>query len=473
MWLLVAMLAVPGSVCAAELGTYTTSMRYKQILDSEGNSIWMQIHYPALAGEDGAEPDPGGGPYPLAAMIHGYMGGASIYDTACDAFASMGLVIVNMDTETHAWMDPYVLAAYTQVAMSWAETSSAEPGHWLQGMVSDDPWMAMGHSMGGISVALLQEAEPRLETVIGFSPYRDEDYEWDAYPSFTGAALMLTGNEDTTSPPHMVQKGWFEDLDTPSRGLFGVMHGTGHQAITDIEFEPSELTDAEQLEVSIELAGAFIEAQVFGVEDRYDTLLCTPPTPWDAQASRGSLPATSAESVSEAELRVGVAGQAGWTAVVYGGLGPGHTETEHGPIDLRQGMELTRVELPEGVACAGATLAEGYAGLAWVQVAFVDGDHVSLGRTIDVFGTGAEPLDTGDTGRILDSDPPAQDTGAQDSPPHDSAADDKVGPDQPSGRCGCGAGEPTTFFLLLAPALAMRRRRRDTIGSPKQGGVQA
>ncbi len=461
MTLLFALVALPGSIHAAALDTYTTSMRYERIADGEGNPIWLQVHYPALSDEDGAEPDPAGGPYPLAAMIHGYMGQAWMYDTACDAFASMGLVVVNMDTETHPWMDPYALAAYTQAAMTWAEAGSAQHGHWLEGMVSGDPWLAMGHSMGGISVASLVELEPRVETVIGFSPYRDEDYQWDAYRSFTGAALMLTGNQDTTSPPDLVQQAWFEDLDAPTRGLYGVMHGTGHQAITDIEFHPEELSDAEQLEVSIELAGAFIEAQVFRAEDRYHTLLCTPPTPWDAQASRGSLPASSAEDESETELRVGVAGQAGWTAVVYAGLGPGRTDTEYGRIELREAVELTRVELPEGVACIGATLAEGYAGLAWVQVAFVEGDEVSTGRTIDVFGTGAEPLDTGDTGLIPDSGTPAEDTGAEDSHSDDSAADGEDDGVRPSAGCGCGARAPAAWFLVLTPAFAVRRWRPD------------
>ncbi len=212
----------------------------------------------------------------------------------------------------------------------------------------------------------------------------------------------------------------------------------------------------EQLEVSIELAGAFIEAQVFRAEDRYHTLLCTPPTPWDAQASRGSLPASSAEDESETELRVGVAGQAGWTAVVYAGLGPGRTDTEYGRIELREAVELTRVELPEGVACIGATLAEGYAGLAWVQVAFVEGDEVSTGRSIDVFGTGAEPLDTGDTGLIPDSGTPAEDTGAEDSHSDDSAADGEDDGVRPSAGCGCGARAPAAWFLVLTPAFAVR-----------------
>ena len=461
MLLLLAMLSLHAPVMAAGLGTYTTSMRYERIADGEGNPIWMQVHYPALSDEDGAPPDPGGGPYPLAAMIHGYMGQAWMYDTACDAFASMGLVVVNMDTETHPWMDPYALAAYTQVAMAWAEAGSAAPGHWLEGAVSSDPWLAMGHSMGGISVASLVELEPRLETVIGFSPYRDEDYQWDGYRSFDGAALMLTGNQDTTSPPDLVRQAWFEDLDAPSRGLYGVMHGTGHQAITDIEFHPEELSDAEQREVAIELAGAFIEAQVFGVEDRYDTLLCTPPTPWDAQASRGNQPATSAVEESESALRVGVASRVGQTAVVYAGLGLGRTETDHGRIELRQAVELTRAELLEGVACLSATLSEGYAGLAWVQVAFVDGDEVGLGRAIDVFGTDAEPLDTGDTGLAPDSGTPAEDTGAEDSQPPASTADSEVDGVRTSGRSGCGAGAPAAWFPLLVAALAVPRRRHD------------
>jgi hypothetical protein len=448
---------------ADELGSFVSSEWYETIQDDDGDTIWFQLHYPAVSDDYGADADPSGGPYPLAVLIHGYMGSAWMYDTAADAFASMGFVVVNMDTETHAWMDPWALAEYSHTAGRWVEGHSEDPEHWLAGMVDQGAWTLMAHSLGNVSMASLAELEPRVSTVLGYAPYRDEHYTDDFYTDFGGSALFLGGNEDTTSPPPVVQS-WFADLDAPARGLWLQVHGTGHQAITDIEFHPEELSDAQQLGAMIELSGAFLMSEVWGAEDRLDTQLCYQTWELDERWSHSIQPGTSVSVLADDRLRLGLASRSGHEAVIYGGPGPGRTATEHGEIELRAAEELDRVALDSGAACTELTLPEELAGLAWLQVAYASNEDVVLGRRIDVFETGAEPLDTGDTGLAPgDSDPPPSDTGDS-PPPGDSEQHEDTGsrsqPDD-GGCAGCASATFSPAALLLAlGVLGWRREER-------------
>ena len=450
---------------AAPVGTFPTATWYETVYTDSGDTIWFQVHYPALSATTGADADPSAGPYPVALMMHGYLGQAWMYQTVCDAVASMGVVVLNLDTETHPWMDPYVLADDTQVAHDWLEEQSAMPGSWLAGMADGGPRIAMSQSMGGIAMARLVELNPRVETVIGFNPYRDGDYLWDAYVDFAGAGLFLTGDEDTTSTPEIV-RAWFDDVDHPRRGLFAVMQGAGHQAATDIELEPATLSDAAQLEATVTVATAFLAAEVFGDEAQYDTLVCSSPQPWTELAANASLPASAAEAVSDSALRMGLVGASGQIAVVYGGTGPGDGETASGNSGLRLPEEIGRIELPDGVACVDLTLPPALAGVAWVQVAYTGADTV-WGRPIDVFETGAAPVDTGepeDTGRPTD-------TASEASPGADTAASADGGGEAPAAEagatpakgCGCANGPSggggALFLAGLGFLLCVRRHR--------------
>lgn len=360
-------------------------------------------------------------------------------------------------------------------ALDAVEGWSADSGHWMAGMTDGGDLGVIAHSMGGIAMAHTVDLEPRVQRVIGFSPYRDGDHQWDAYAGFTGSALMLTGDEDKTSPPEMVRDEWYADLDQPARGVYGVMLGTGHQAVTDIEFEEAALTDAEQMQVSADVAEAFLLAEHFDDEDAWHTLLCDPPTPWFEQASAGRDAVTSVAIESDALVRLGLAGAGAREATVYVATAPGGTETEHGVIGLHEATVATQLTLPEGVGCLDLALYEDVAGIAWVQVAFAHEGDVQLGRVVDIFETGAttpedEPGDDGGgtggddgggTGGGEDgggTDGDAGGTGGQtDTPAGSTAADDA----RERGGCACAStGAGGAAGLALLPLLAVARRRR-------------
>jgi dienelactone hydrolase len=448
--LILSLLLSSCTASAASVGEHTSSTWYETITDSDGNTIWFQIHYPSTHPEYGAEADPSRGPFPVVGFMHGYLGQAWMYQSACDAIASMGFVVVNMDTETHAWMDPYLLADYTQTAMEWVDARSADPDHWLHGMADPDaPWAVMGHSMGGIAVASLADQSPRVDLAVGFAPYRDADYLWDAYADFDGAALMIGGDQDETSTPDIVSD-WLADIDAPTRGLFTLVDGAGHQAVTDIEFEEADLSEAEQLSVNIDLAASFLQAERFGDEQAYDGLVCAPPAPLAGLEARGTTPATAAVASTDTDVRVSLVGAAGDVVALYGGLGPGRGTTPDGVVGIGSPVELTRISLPDGATCVELALPPELAGAAWVQAVHVrEGGNV-FARIIDVFGTGGVPAGSGDTG--------ARDT-ADDGWGDDLPADDTG---DSGGGCGCdtGAGGAGAAWVGLAALAALRRGRR-------------
>jgi MYXO-CTERM domain-containing protein len=468
--MMLSVLALVPLSLAAEVGSLSSSTWYEVIEAPTGETVWFQIHYPSRSTDYGADADPTAGPYPLVAFMHGHLGQAWMYQSLCDAIASMGFVVVNLDTETGPWLDPEVLAQDAQTALEWVDARSAEPDHWLAGMASDAPWSAMGHSMGGIAMAHLIDQEPRINLAVGFAPYRDEAYVWDAYTTFHGAALMIGGSEDETSTPEIVS-GWLRDVDAPTRGLYISVHGAGHQAVTDIELEAAELTDAEQLAASIELASNFVNAEHNGEEQAYDRLICTPTFTFDTIQSRGTLPATAAVAVDPAHLRLSVVGAVGDTVILYGSAGPGTHDTPDGPLGLHAAVELARLDLPEGAACVEIALPAELEARAWIQAQHIQPTGAVNGRVIDVFETGATaPEPDEDTGTNADTGPTEDNDSAAPAEPQDTSDPDPAAPlaADPQGEasakggvgCGCSATPSplSPLSALLALALLLRRR---------------
>ena len=173
LWSLQAALAAPP-------GTHAVATRDIRFEHPTAGTVRAKVHYPAMEAGRAKDPDPSGGPYPLAAFMHGYFGSAWMYTQTCDHLASMGLVVVNIDTLNGPVLEYNAFARDTRAAMVWVDDRHDQDDHWLQGMVSqDDDWIAMGHSMGGATMSVLIGLEPRVRTLVGFMPYSsfdDDDY---------------------------------------------------------------------------------------------------------------------------------------------------------------------------------------------------------------------------------------------------------------------------------------------------------
>ena len=237
--ILASALLLSGLSLAVEPGPYEVASEDIVFTDANAGRVWATVHYPA----SGGAPDLSGGPYPLAAFLHGYLGSAWMYQGACDHLASLGFVVVNMDTQTGLYLDYDDYARQTRAALRWVDAASDKPDNALAGLVSDAPWTAMGHSMGGGTLARLTELEPRIRTLVGFMPYSSDDpRDYSTFAAFDGSALYLTGTEDDTATPALVAD-WFARMDATSQGLYMVLPGLGHQAICDLDFDEERMSN--------------------------------------------------------------------------------------------------------------------------------------------------------------------------------------------------------------------------------------
>ncbi len=438
--MILALLLLSPPAAADERGSYTTSEWYETIYNTDGNPVWFQIHYPAVAADYGADADPSAGPFPVIAFMHGYLGQAWMYNAACDAFASMGFIVVNIDTETTPAINTDHLGEDARTALRWVEQSSTDPEHWLYGMADSGSWTAMGHSMGGIALAHLASIEPRVTTLVGFNPYESEGDEYDFYQDFSGSALMLGGTADETATPAMVE-GWFDALGQPSRALYLSVEGLGHGAIEDLYWDEGSISEDLQLNAQIGFTGAFLRSEVFGEEEGWREMLCAAPVTLDEARSNSREPITVAVATTSTQVELTLAGMETATAFVYAGSGAGSTDVGTGqPVDLADAVPIGQLPLSTGVACASLPLPPELAGYARVQVQFEGAGATTNGRVIDLFGVDAPEPETDD------SDPPA-----------DSATDGG----EEAALCGCHATSTASSlgFTLLLP-LALRRRRK-------------
>ena len=412
--------------------------------DDAVGSVWVRIHYPAEHSGYGA--DPVGGDYPVIVFMHGYMGAAWMYTDACSALAELGYVVLNMDTEVGVFVDTDQLAADAQATLHWLDDASNTPSHWLAGMASDDDWIAMGHSFGGIALARLVSMEPRVQTAIGFMPYQPHTDEHGDYEDFTGRALFIAGSEDVTSTPDMVTD-WFDSLQATEHGLLYTIEGAGHQAISDFEWQTESMPDVQQREAVLQLTEDFLSRDDAG-------LLCDLPADMTDTRSASDAPLVWAAPDPTGDgrtVQVGLAEHADREVVLYAGRGPGETLTDVGTIDLRDALVADTVTLSDGTACTAITLDASLEGIGWIQAVFTGSGDAAFSAPIDVFGVG-DPGPAEDTGSQPDT--PQRDAPADASQPQsDAAATSQI-------SLGCTAApSPARVFLPLIALLALYRRR--------------
>ncbi len=452
---------------ALDPGPYTVSSRSVTWLDDSRGLMRVTVHYPALATGPEAPADVSGGPYPLAAFLHGWLGSAWMYSEACDHLASLGLVVVNMDTETHPFLDVERFARDTVVALEWADDRSLEADHWLAGMVSDDDWTAMGHSMGGATLARVIDFDPRVRTLIGFMPYEsDREADYAALSAFDGQALYLVGTEDVTSTPPMVQE-WFDHMDATERGLYANIVGAGHQAVSNFEWGTESMPDPIQQDVVLTYASQFLEHEVLGEPRGLRGLLFEPPAETTRWASRSHVPRIWLDAPDSGVIEVGTLAELDAELVLYAGRGPGATPTPHGPVDLADAVAVQAVTSTDGIVAVEVPISPALAA-SWVQVAVISESGTVLGPPTDLFGVGLpddddEPLDgtSSDTSTSGGTTSPGSTT----DPGTPASTDDggrsrRAGALTAAGRCGgCTHGGSTSPGLLLALLLFLRRQR--------------
>ncbi len=419
-------------------------------VDRPFDRVPTRTYFPAVTAGRNAAPDPSVGPYPLAVFLHGWLGSAWMYDTVCEDLASHGFVVVSLDTQTGLILDMERFADDAVDALHGVEAASADPADPLTGLVSAEPWTAMGHSMGGATLSHLLALEPRIETAVAFMPYEGSRSYYDELAAYDGSYLVLTGTHDTTAPPAL-QREWFAAAEQTHRSLWVTVQDMGHQAVTDLSFEEDPMPDAQQRTIVTDLATNFVLAEHRGEEDRWSALTGPGLAGIDATlASRSHAPALWTVRTGDT-IELGVAGLLESTAEIVFGT----AETADGLADP---LVAGEVAMPAGVGTAVVDLPVGWEGALLVRVHVTGPDGDAWTRAITLIE--AEPVDptTPDEPDEEAEEPeeePTTEPPATDPDPVEEPRASRA--DAPRG-CSTVPALPSGALVLLGLAASRRRR---------------
>jgi len=273
-----------------EAGPYQVAVQDVTHFDnhySRGN-VEARVYYPTGTSD---------GPFPLTAFMHGWIEPASDYDQLCTHIASHGFVVYSNDTETSVFGALQGEASDTRAGLQWVEDQSATAGTWLYQLTDNQPWTAIGHSMGAAAVADLCRREPRVEHAVLLEPYKGwllgnttTAFNW--FSNFSGPALVIAGDEDLTNNWSSQVKPWYNTANGTSRRVWGLIDGGDHFGCTDADIHSlwgfGSLSESEQHKAHRRLVTSFLYAEVLNNENYYYDALTTHYT--DVEASSSSTP---------------------------------------------------------------------------------------------------------------------------------------------------------------------------------------
>jgi dienelactone hydrolase len=389
--------------------------------DDEFDGVPARVFYPAEEDGEGATPDLGAGPYPLAGFLHGWLGSAWMYDEVCIELASWGYVVASLDTQTGLFLEMDSYADEAAAMMRGVDARSREGDPLLGGLVSDADWVAVGHSMGGGTLPHLLALEPRIRTAVQYMPYEGYPEYYDELSGWDGSLLILSGTHDTTAPP-VLQDEWFASAGSAARLLLVRLTDVGHKAVTDLTFGEDPIPDDLQREVVITLGTTFVRAEHGGDEDLWAELTGAAQGGIDATAaSDGNAPVLWATPV-DGEVEVGVASRLGTEVALA--FGPSADPTGW------DGGDAASLSLPDGI------------GSGRVPLPAVDGDLWVAARAEGGWTRAVQVVDAPDA-----------------PPPVDEDEDPADGSPAPDGRDSCGCASLSGPVWPWPVALLGWRRR--------------
>ena len=332
-----------------------------------------RVYYPAMSAGVGTAPDQAGGPYPLVAFLHGWLGSPPYYDDLSTHIASWGFVVASIGTETGAGGTMQPEAQDTADMLAWLDGESNDPLSFYAGLVSDDDWSAVGHSMGGGALFYLIEDEPKVRTVAALQPWKGGALGGAAggsanLTSWTGDVLIVGGSVDTTCPVPTMTFPYYQLCQNTGRAFHVEVIGMGHSGPTDLPSAGEPLASAEQKRLHRRFVTGFLRAEVKGAENLYVDLLgegaAVEPVNLDARATVAVHWSAPSEQVAGGSV-LGVAGVPGDVAAAAASLGTASIPTALGVIglNLAQGAVVYQVTLTaDGFFEAAVPTPPGFAG---------------------------------------------------------------------------------------------------------------
>lgn len=296
--------------------------------------VQARIHYPALSAGQGAAADPASGPYPVVAMLHGWLGSADGLDDLSNHLVSHGYLVASIDTHSGLNPDTMDYARNVRSMLHWVEDESSSPASWLAGMAAPGDWSAVGHSMGGGTLSLLIGLEPRVRNLVGMQAAETDAIGTSNMQAFDGTSLWIAGDVDNIVPPTVVHR-WFDRSLVAARCFYFNVDGMGHGGPNDFPPLNEPMPGAQQHAVHRRLVTVFLEAQVRGQDNLYHHAFGSQPGfPWAIEQDCPEPLFWGGRHLSVQSAEFGLHGAVGDTGAFAWSSQLGSTATPFGPADL-------------------------------------------------------------------------------------------------------------------------------------------
>ena len=347
-----------GPQAAEDPGPFPVGIAAYTFVDSgSGDTIIATLYYPAQSAGTNAPPDSVNGPYPLVGFQHGWLGSPSDYDSLSSHIASWGFFVASIGTETSFFATMQAEAEDTGRLLREMDAQSDDSGSTWFGMISDDPWSAVGHSMGGGACFYLLGEEPRVKVLVPLQPYTGPalggfNGATGLLAAFDGDLLIVGGEIDDTAPvATMAYPTYLSGMST-ARRVYWEVEGMGHLGPTDFPPFNEPLSSSEQKRMHRKLVAGFLRAEVLGEENIHVELLGEgkDDEPFERleAVARDPIHWSAASELSMNTLVAGITGQPGDLAFLIASLGTTSIPTAFGllGVDLNPGISVILLGAP-------------------------------------------------------------------------------------------------------------------------------
>jgi predicted dienelactone hydrolase len=326
-----------------DLGSYQagwSSVDFWDTVNGRGH-VRGRIYYPAASTGENAMPDSAEGPYPLIALNHGWFGTPENYHKLSRHLASWGFIVSSIGTESGFFGNMVREAADSHALMAWVEAESVNPSSPFFAMVDSDKIGAIGHSMGGGSLAYMMGLDPRIQTVVPMEGFIDglgfDTQGLYNLRAYTGSILFLAGGIDDVAPPQENAKEMYDHCIRAKRRHFVLLEGAGHAGCTDDPPSNEPMSQTEQQRLHRRYVGAFLRAELYGEEDLYGDMFGygadNEPVTHTGEATAPAFWA-SVEAVSLNTISIGMTGLPDENALMVWSLTPANRPTSYGILGL-------------------------------------------------------------------------------------------------------------------------------------------
>lgn len=242
--------------------------------DSFGGTLTGRTYYPALIPGENSPPDSLQGPYPVVVFLHGVGLYPTDYDDVCGHAASWGFNVLSVETDwTQAGGTPYTdliqnQASYAADMIAWFEVEDADSQSSYFGMISGDPYSAVGHSMGGATLSHVIGRVPQIEFLVALEP-DGLALDTTALASYGDNVLVVAGSEDMAVDAYP----FFTTATGTLRNIWSELQGAGHSGATDTVPMNETMSASDQKRLHKRFMTGFLRAQVKGEDELFYDLL--------------------------------------------------------------------------------------------------------------------------------------------------------------------------------------------------------